>query len=339
MMRGSEQFTRGTTVALAVLLVATTAHARSEVIQWAHEEPSDIVGFRVYTSPDAGEYGTAIEDVPVEQAGIDSEGIYSRTIPVADSHDVYVVVTAYDRDDVESIYSNEGMFSMPVVLDDDGDGVDNANDAFPDDPTEWTDSDDDGVGDNADFFPDDPDRHAIALSPYRVNVGSKQAYLDPQGRTWTRDSGFFLPRNARRNTRTVEVEETDFDPLYQSSRALAKNNDTLSFSFPIVANTDYSVRLHFIETHVAPGERLFDIDIEGVTMESDFDIRAAAGAINRALVLEYTVGATDNELDIGLRRGPTASGPILMGIEVQNLYADEAETLTAPSQPYIVDMN
>jgi hypothetical protein len=38
----------------------------------------------------------------------------------------------------------------------DGDGVPDAFDAFPDDPTETADSDGDGVGDNADVFPDDP---------------------------------------------------------------------------------------------------------------------------------------------------------------------------------------
>jgi hypothetical protein len=38
----------------------------------------------------------------------------------------------------------------------DGDGVLDALDAFPDDPTEWADTDGDGVGDNADDCPDDP---------------------------------------------------------------------------------------------------------------------------------------------------------------------------------------
>ncbi|MFP6640178.1 MAG: thrombospondin type 3 repeat-containing protein, partial [Myxococcota bacterium] len=38
----------------------------------------------------------------------------------------------------------------------DGDGVDNAFDAFPDDVTEWLDGDGDGVGDNADALPTDP---------------------------------------------------------------------------------------------------------------------------------------------------------------------------------------
>ena len=38
----------------------------------------------------------------------------------------------------------------------DGDGVDNADDAFPNDPSESADTDSDGMGDNADAFPTDP---------------------------------------------------------------------------------------------------------------------------------------------------------------------------------------
>ncbi len=38
----------------------------------------------------------------------------------------------------------------------DGDGVPDNQDAFPNDPTEWTDTDGDGVGDNSDAFPNDP---------------------------------------------------------------------------------------------------------------------------------------------------------------------------------------
>ena len=43
-----------------------------------------------------------------------------------------------------------------AVVDSDGDGIPDAGDAFPNDPTEWADTDNDGVGDNTDAFPFDP---------------------------------------------------------------------------------------------------------------------------------------------------------------------------------------
>ena len=46
----------------------------------------------------------------------------------------------------------------PPPPDSDGDGVPDASDAFPNDPTEWADTDGDGVGDNSDAFPTDPTR-------------------------------------------------------------------------------------------------------------------------------------------------------------------------------------
>lgn len=44
---------------------------------------------------------------------------------------------------------------LGAIGDWDGDGYNNATDAFPRDAYEWQDEDDDGVGDNADEFPDD----------------------------------------------------------------------------------------------------------------------------------------------------------------------------------------
>jgi hypothetical protein len=45
--------------------------------------------------------------------------------------------------------------SSTFAMDTDGDGVDDIDDEFPNDPDETEDSDDDGVGDNEDEFPDD----------------------------------------------------------------------------------------------------------------------------------------------------------------------------------------
>lgn len=46
------------------------------------------------------------------------------------------------------------------MVDSDGDGIPDEEDAFPSNPTEWADTDNDGVGDNSDVFPVDPNEWA-----------------------------------------------------------------------------------------------------------------------------------------------------------------------------------
>jgi hypothetical protein len=337
MLRQSVNLVRGglmTALALGIVTgMATPAHARMELIQWTHEEASDIAGFRVYARYEGGTFGVVIADIPINQAEVDPENVYSTAIGVDPRENNYVVVTAYDASGGESIYSNEGLFAPP---DDDGDGVPNLRDWFPTDPNETWDTDEDTIGDNADFFPNDPTRHSLALSPYRVNVGASQAYLDPDGKTWTRDAGFYAPQHAAAAVSSDEVAGTLLDEMYQSGRT-APSDEGLSFRFPVVPESEYEVRLHFIEPDLPPGDRRFGIAIEGVPIESGFDIRGAAGANDQALVVEYTVTVGDSELDVDLSREATSAGPILMGIEVQSLYADEAEVLTAPGKPFIIE--
>lgn len=55
---------------------------------------------------------------------------------------------------------NSGTGQCEHALDSDGDGVPNALDAFPNDPTETVDSDHDGHGDNSDAFPNNPNEWA-----------------------------------------------------------------------------------------------------------------------------------------------------------------------------------
>ncbi|NIP34585.1 MAG: hypothetical protein GWN18_06560, partial [Thermoplasmata archaeon] len=53
---------------------------------------------------------------------------------------------------------NKDVLLRYVGYDADGDGVDDAEDAFPLDPEEQSDTDGDGVGDNKDAYPNDKDR-------------------------------------------------------------------------------------------------------------------------------------------------------------------------------------
>ena len=65
-------------------------------------------------------------------------------------------IAGSDLDNLVIYLKQIGREETEALIDSDGDGVPDGEDAFPNDPTETTDTDGDGVGDNADEFPNDP---------------------------------------------------------------------------------------------------------------------------------------------------------------------------------------
>jgi hypothetical protein len=76
----------------------------------------------------------------------------------------------------------------------------------------------------------------------------------------------------------------------------------------------YTVRLHFVEPDgLQPGQRLFDVALQGKEILKDFDICREAGGADRALVKEFIVPAsTELKLKFVPRKGST----LLCGLEV-----------------------
>lgn len=82
----------------------------------------------------------------------------------------------------------------------------------------------------------------------------------------------------------------------------------------------YTVRLFFAEPEdVAPGERVFDIKLQGKTILSAFDVRETAGSRKRTIVKEFRDVAVTEELQVELVPDPKCKFPnaILSGVEVQ----------------------
>ena len=83
----------------------------------------------------------------------------------------------------------------------------------------------------------------------------------------------------------------------------------------------YTVRLHFAEPDDAkPGDRVFDVKIQGKVMLKGFDVVQAAGGPRRAVVREFTGIRAGDELTVELVP-PSLSvradaAPILSGLEV-----------------------
>lgn len=151
----------------------------------------------------------------------------------------------------------------------------------------------------------------------RINVGGDR-YVDSNGQEWLADhiygsdhygylgiSGTYSSRNPIKGTA---------DPtIYQSERYKL-------FGYRVkLPNGHYLIKLHFAEIyHEKTGRRLFDIKIEGQTVQKNLDIFEMSGK-NKALVLTFDtqvlgIPVVDNRLDIDFinKRDDTK----LSGIEV-----------------------
>jgi F5/8 type C domain/Malectin domain/PQQ-like domain/PQQ enzyme repeat len=73
--------------------------------------------------------------------------------------------------------------------------------------------------------------------------------------------------------------------VYQTARV-----GTFTYTIPgFTAGSNHLVRLHFAETFFDTiGSRVFNVSINGTQVLANFDIRAAAGAKNKAIVREFT---------------------------------------------------
>ena len=84
----------------------------------------------------------------------------------------------------------------------------------------------------------------------------------------------------------------------------------------------YTVRMHFAELeNLMPGERVFDIKLQGKVVEKSLDVLKAAGGQYTALIKEYKGVSTEGTIQIEfVPHGEAAKGkghqPILNGLEI-----------------------
>ncbi|MED6162118.1 hypothetical protein PIB30_067329 [Stylosanthes scabra] len=105
---------------------------------------------------------------------------------------------------------------------------------------------------------------------------------------------------------------------------------------------NYKVNLHFAEimftndqTYRSLGRRLFDIYIQGVVVEKDFNIAKEAGGVGKAIIKSYSAAVTNNTIEIRLYwagKGTTTIpeksvyGPLISAISVENENGDSLST-------------
>jgi hypothetical protein len=104
--------------------------------------------------------------------------------------------------------------------------------------------------------------------------------------------------------------------IYLTKRT-GNNNGPFSYSVPgLPPGRSYLVRLHFgDDVSTAAGQRKFSATINSATVLSNFDIFAAAGAADKAVVRQFTTTA-DAQGRITISLTPSVGNPLLNGIEL-----------------------
>ena len=151
---------------------------------------------------------------------------------------------------------------------------------------------------------------APLAGPVRIHAGGDAAgtfdldsHRQPGGGTFTTAAAID----------TSGVTDPAPEAVYQTERY-----GELHYSIhPLAPNQRVTVRLHFAEGFVSgPGQRLFNVSIGGNPVLHDFDIFAAAGGKDRAVVEELPAAADANGvLTISFTRG-AAQNPKVNGIEI-----------------------
>jgi hypothetical protein len=101
--------------------------------------------------------------------------------------------------------------------------------------------------------------------------------------------------------------------VYQSAR-------TGNFTYTVSGfnpTSSHTIRLHFAETYFkTTGSRTFNVSINGTRVLTNFDIVAAAGAINKAVIEQFTEPASSTG-DYVVTFSSVINNSLLSGIEIQ----------------------
>jgi outer membrane protein assembly factor BamB len=151
-----------------------------------------------------------------------------------------------------------------------------------------------------------PERHGI-------NFGAPGRRVDhASGTVWFNEDG----RLGRHASAIVDTGGA-INWVASFAREFDDEDDT-AFTVYDLLEANYTVRLHFAELAegVEPGERVFDVLINGNEVLSGFDIAAETGGSLRGVVKEFSVDASMT-LDFELRASEDSGrAPLLSGIEL-----------------------
>ena len=130
----------------------------------------------------------------------------------------------------------------------------------------------------------------VTASTSRIAAGEPSAFTDVHGNVWAADTAY-SGGVAYTIPSPLGISGTDAPQLYNSERYGDGAGFTYAFA---IAPGAYVVTLKFAEVYVTgPGQRLFNVAIDGQSVLSDFDIYASAGGMNAAIdeTFPVTIGS------------------------------------------------
>ncbi|MEE9405174.1 MAG: malectin domain-containing carbohydrate-binding protein, partial [Algisphaera sp.] len=173
---------------------------------------------------------------------------------------------------------------------------------------------------------------------YRVNAGGPAVDAQDSGPNWLADNPDSAFSNAsaavsRRHTHIVPINLTHPSVptntpqvLFQTERFDLTSGQEMQWDFAVTPGL-YEVRLYFAEISngiTGPGQRIFDVNLEGLTVLNDYDTFAQVGGF-KGQVKSYVVNNTDGNIDINFDH--VQDNPSIKAIEILN--ANIASTLGA----------
>lgn len=157
-----------------------------------------------------------------------------------------------------------------------------------------------------------------------IDCGQYSPTVDGSGISWLADIGFQLNPATTIYTTTSAVSPSTLSTayVYQTFRAGPSN-----YSLPVAQTGSYTVTLLLSEPqYTTSGARVFSISVQGVKVNSSFDIYRTARAANTAIAVQYTAVVTASTgLFVNVQLGAVTGAPLLAGLIVS------ASSTTAPA--------
>lgn len=155
-----------------------------------------------------------------------------------------------------------------------------------------------------------------------LNVGADQPYVDSQSRTWLPDYAGTSGLGMALASTSDPIAGTPDPTLYQTARTSAD----LRYAFEL-PNGAYDVVLHFAELEdLAPGQRVFEVRLEGTRTVAQLDLAAVAGVRTAYTTDPVRVPLTDGVLNF--RLSASQGWALLSAIEVRSVPLVEAAPTT-----------